>query len=88
MMTGAMERRNVVTTMPERKAAKSRSSGATSVPWSVYATAVRAPAPTRIARVESRRNRKAIGRAATAAPSEALDRICPIPASFNPSSRR
>ena len=50
--------------------------------------AVSAPAVTRIAREETRRNRNATGSAATAAPSEILERICPIPASLTPSSRR
>jgi len=35
-----------------------------------------------------RRKRNATGKAATAAPSETLDRICPIPESVYPSSRR
>jgi len=31
--TGAMERRKIVTTMPETNAARSKSSGAARVPW-------------------------------------------------------
>jgi hypothetical protein len=74
--------------MPARNAAVRSSSGATSVPWSRNMKAEAAPPTTRIIRVETDRKRSATGIAATAAPSEFLERTCPIAASVRPSSRR